>query len=76
MRKLQIWSHLLKKSLMENFVFCAVYRPVYPMKPLVGAKCLHAIIACIIYDVPQVSFSQTVKTPTESPTVGTLCYFS
>ena len=24
-RKLRIWSHLLKKSLMENFVFCAVF---------------------------------------------------
>ena len=23
-RKLQIWSHLLKKSLMENFLFCVV----------------------------------------------------
>ena len=23
-RKLLIWSHLLKKSLMENFIFCAV----------------------------------------------------
>ena len=23
-RKLQIWSHLLKKSLRENFLFCAV----------------------------------------------------
>ena len=23
--QLQIWSHLLKKSLMENFIFCAVY---------------------------------------------------
>ena len=23
-RKLQIWSHLLKKSIMENFNFCAV----------------------------------------------------
>ena len=23
-RKLQIWLHLLKKSLMENFIFCAV----------------------------------------------------
>ena len=21
----RIWSHLLKKSLMENFIFCAVY---------------------------------------------------
>ena len=24
-RKLRIWSDLLKKSLMENFIFCAVY---------------------------------------------------
>ena len=24
-RKLPIWSHLLKKSLMENFLFCAVF---------------------------------------------------
>ena len=24
-RKMQIWSHLLKKSLLENFIFCAVY---------------------------------------------------
>ena len=23
-RKLRTWSHLLKKSLMENFIFCAV----------------------------------------------------
>ena len=23
-RKLRIWSHVLKKSLMENFIFCAV----------------------------------------------------
>ena len=25
---LRIWSHLLKKSLMENFIFCAVLHPV------------------------------------------------
>ena len=23
-RKLRLWSHLLKKFLMENFIFCAV----------------------------------------------------
>ena len=23
---LRIWSHLLKKSLMENFIFCAVFK--------------------------------------------------
>ena len=26
---LRIWSHLLKKSLMENFVFCAVHVQIY-----------------------------------------------
>ena len=26
-RKMRIWSHLLKKSLMENFIFCAVTFP-------------------------------------------------
>ena len=25
-RKLWIWSHLLEKSLMENFIFCVVER--------------------------------------------------
>ena len=24
-RKLRIWSHLLAKSLMENFIFCVVF---------------------------------------------------
>ena len=28
-RKLQIWSHLLKKSLMENFIFFAVVSPIF-----------------------------------------------
>ena len=26
-RKLRIWSDLLKKSLMKNFIFCAVLKP-------------------------------------------------
>ena len=26
-KKLWIWSHLLSKTLMENFIFCAVSRP-------------------------------------------------
>ena len=26
-RKLLIWSHLLKKPLMENFIFCVVLNP-------------------------------------------------
>ena len=28
-RKLQIWSHLFKKSLMENFIFCVVLEFVF-----------------------------------------------
>ena len=26
---LRIWSHLLKKSLTENFIFCAVFKTYY-----------------------------------------------
>ena len=29
-RKLRIWSHLLEKSLMGNFTFCAVETVLYP----------------------------------------------
>ena len=36
-RKLQIWSHLLKKSLMENFILCAVSRQL----DLLGGKINH-----------------------------------
>ena len=28
---LRIWSHLMKKSLMEHFIFCAVYCEVAPI---------------------------------------------
>ena len=30
-RKLRIWSHLLNKSLMENFIFCSVITLVLKM---------------------------------------------
>ena len=30
-RKLRIWSHLLKKSLMENIIFCAVILSISPI---------------------------------------------
>ena len=36
-RKLRIWSHLLKKSLMENFIFCAVIRNLHE-------RCLRLLI--------------------------------
>ena len=31
-KKLRIWSHLLKKTLMENFIFCAVWLPLKSQK--------------------------------------------
>ena len=36
-RKLRIWSHLLKKSLIENFIFCAVttQKMKFPVKNFV-----------------------------------------
>ena len=33
-RKLRIWSHLLKKSLMENTNFCALFNAVFSLKIL------------------------------------------
>ena len=41
---LQIWSHLLEKSLTENFIFCAVYAwTFWNTKPY-----LVSILACVI----------------------------
>ena len=34
LRKLRIWSHLLKKSLIENFIFCAVPNAIIPLREL------------------------------------------
>ena len=31
-RKLRIWSHLLRKSLMENFIFCAMVCSIYVLR--------------------------------------------
>ena len=37
---LRIWSHLLKKSIMENFIFCAVSGWTFPELLGDGAKML------------------------------------
>ena len=29
---MRIWSHLLEKFLMENFIFCAVYETLFQIK--------------------------------------------
>ena len=36
--KLRIWSHLLKKFLMENFIFCAVVIAKFVYNPLILKK--------------------------------------
>ena len=35
--KLRIWPHLLKKSLMENYIFCAVHvAEAFFIKPIIN----------------------------------------
>ena len=34
---LQIWSHLLKKALMENFIFCAALDAFIVLEDLIAA---------------------------------------
>ena len=47
-RKLPIWSHLLKKSLMENFIFCTVIQTI-----TLDLVIFHAVLdTCLIYFVP------------------------
>ena len=38
--KLRIWSHLLEKSLMEAFIFCAVYSPKCKKTPKLSCQAL------------------------------------
>ena len=47
-KKLPIWSHLLKKSLMENFIFCTVIQTI-----TLDLVIFHAVLdTCLIYFVP------------------------
>ena len=52
-RKLRIWSHLLKKSLTENFIFCTVL--VYHNLPYFSRKLADETI-CWIFDIRVFSF--------------------
>ena len=51
---LQIWSHLLKKSLMENFIFCAVsiVLPRYTVLQMLKqvSSILHGVSSKHFYD--------------------------
>ena len=48
-RKLRIWSHLLKKSLMENFIFCAVYLHSNNNLKTIQQQQFHFRIYCFYY---------------------------
>ena len=37
-RKLQIWSNMLKKSLMKNFIICAAYTLAVSQADIFGRK--------------------------------------
>ena len=36
--KIWIWSHLLKKSLMENFIFCGVASHIFPIREIIELR--------------------------------------
>ena len=43
-RKLRIWSHFLKKSLLENFIFCAVWQLIILSKII----CISAVTLILL----------------------------
>ena len=49
--KLRIWSHLLKKSLMENFIFCAVTKIKSAIAGLIIHLWLLAVATLIVSDI-------------------------
>ena len=44
-RKLRIWTHILKKSVMENFIFCAVIHSSYLMSSTRGTYVWYFVLA-------------------------------
>ena len=51
-RKLRIWSHLLKKSLMENFISCAVLFPLVEFilfNPIQSSNLVHIATICPLF---------------------------
>ena len=58
-RKLRIWSHLQEKSLMENFIFCAVYvRLMRLLKSKILTR-LYIVIKNILFPFFRIFFFQT-----------------
>ena len=50
--KLRIWSHLLKKSLMENFIFCAVIMPLFDRQLLLVKNGFTVFQKFLLFSIP------------------------
>ena len=48
---LRIWSHLLKKSLMENFIFYAVQRNIIPPKYCLAAQKIPGLTLVLLQSI-------------------------
>ena len=53
-RKLWIWSHLLKKSLMENFIFCAMKNDLFLEFGLCSSPVSHASLLVFPKETDQI----------------------
>ena len=71
-RKLRIWSHLLKKSLMENFIFCVVNFAKYK-KNTTPKPATSPILSFLNYNVNTYLFLWLLKNiPFTSPSLNCL----
>ena len=76
---LRIWSHLLKKSLMENFNFCVVFinkdvttkSEIYSKLIIKIPKYVSDVFVLLIVNYP-ISMSSRMSIPDESPKVAIL----
>ena len=66
-RKLRIWSHLLKKFLMENFIFWAVFWILSKIsdvtflgKQLIAFSCLDMFLKMFVLKIFQKTFSMVI----------------
>ena len=73
-KKLRIWSHLLKKSLMENFIFCAVWaiRNEFYTKPFI-CQSSYLSLQCIMSQNGQTLFKNLAANALHYALKGSRC---
>ena len=70
-RKLRTCSHLLKKSLMENFIFCAAVSPAFAHE---HSKCCITFCIKLIFNIfEKYFFSNVASRKSADPRMGTMC---